>query len=295
MRDFRLLVALLCIFTVIHPCFLSIFGVTDKILFKCWPILHQEWIWKVIHWKHGYLENGCQILLDFMWNEKPLEIPVNFGLTAACLSKRMTPRVSLGTHICIGAYGNNVEMHSFCFAKYWVMIFTKRHKGLIDIDWITWNDFIAQSPNLSLALIMLDATAILWGDHLLNPFPYYVLRRAIWDVDQSYGQSQKKIESGPPALVNPLCVAFRDTLTFLSKVVSLPRFDCKTSYLPYYKWLSIIPVVEFQIKQLLYLLENKLLSKNKLPWKISAYGPCNHFDLKNKRLFKSLAKCCKFW
>ncbi len=32
---------------------------------------------------------------------------------------------------------------------------------------------------------------------------------------------------------------------------------------------------------ILYLLENKLLSRNKRPWKISAYGPCNHFDLEN--------------
>ncbi len=41
--------------------------------------------------------------------------------------------------------------------------------------------------------------------------------------------------------------------------------------------------------KLLYLLENKLPSKNKLPWKISAYGPCNHSDLENKRPLKYLA------
>ncbi len=35
---------------------------------------------------------------------------------------------------------------------------------------------------------------------------------------------------------------------------------------------------------LLYLLENKL------PWKISAYGHCNHFNWENKRLSKFLAK-----
>ena len=34
----------------------------------------------------------------------------------------------------------------------------------------------------------------------------------------------------------------------------------------------------------LYLLENKLLSSNKLPWKIIVYGPWSHFLLKNKHL-----------
>ncbi len=41
---------------------------------------------------------------------------------------------------------------------------------------------------------------------------------------------------------------------------------------------------------ILYLLENKLLSKSKLPWKIIAYVACNHFELENKRLLKSLEK-----